>query len=299
MNTKMLNDELEKIISSYTIEDYYCDRNAEFLSYEIETILKETQEKYKQIIEEKVPAIVRANRIKLEKPEYHQNEKLKGSKFDFKAQEYLDLKDFANKLFMNFSFTEYIIDKKEVDQYGREEKFLERNGAISKITYNHEPISDVVKHYSSFFTNQNLEVPTGWKDIISIFLESDIEKIGIVDSDYANRSKFTFKTEDFNFYEMASIVSIKKALAKNHYFKNNNRILLDLNNGLSCLIKFKKKGKIISRYCEGNNKVISSEIESFYDENKERSIGKLNRYYYFLINDNIILIEFIQTGILK
>lgn len=111
--------------------------------------------------------------------------------------------------------------------------------------------------------------------------------------------QFAFGNEDFNRFEMATIIAIKKALRSGNFFKNKNKILLDLRNGLSCEIEFKEKGEIISQKVNGRNVVISSDIVNLSDDNGRRVIGRLNKFYYFFTKDYLIKIEFVETGILR
>lgn len=272
--------ELEKVFGSYTIEDYYCDPEMKFLHPEFAKILEMKDLDFDFFFITQVENLSKENKSKISGDE-----------------RYKKLKLIAKFLNLDIYVFEELLSNNQINIKGKIN--LSRLSNIK--TFNKERIT----------RDNGLQIPKNWKDVISHFLDSDIEKIGkyfyeeIESKMYQNFASkfegqiFTFGNEDFNRFEMATIIAIKKALRSGNFFKNKNKILLDLRNGLSCEIEFKEKGKIISQKVYGENAVISSNIVNLSDDNGRRVIGRLNKFYFFFTRDFLIKIEFVETGILR
>ncbi|SDE90020.1 hypothetical protein [Epilithonimonas hungarica] len=275
-------NELEKVFGSYTIEDYYCDPEMKFLHPDFAKILEMKDLDFDFFFSKQVENLSKEN----------------SSKTGIYGDErYKKLKVIAKFLNSDLYVFEELLSNDQINIKGKID--LSRFNDINK--YNKERIT----------RDNGLQIPKNWKDIISQFIDSDIEKIGkyfyreIENKIYQNFAsifegqQFTFENEGFNRFEMATIIAIKKALRSGNFFKNKNKVLLDLRNGLSCEIEFKEKGEIISQKVQGKNAVISSSIVSLSDDNGRRAIGRLNKFYYFFTKDFLIKIEFVETGILR
>lgn len=276
-------NELEKVFGSYTIEDYYCDPEMKFLHSEFAKILEMEDLDFDFFLGKQVEKLSKENNSKTKICE---------------DESFQKLKQIAQFLNLNIYVFEELLSNDQINVKGK----------INLSRFN----NDIKKYNKERITRDNgLQIPKNWKEIISQFIDSDIEKVGkyfykeIENKLYQNFAstfegqQFTFENEGFNRFEMATIIAIKKALRSGNFFKNKNKVLLDLRNGLSCEIEFKEKGKIISQKVQSKNAVISSGIVSLSDDNGRRAIGRLNKFYYFFTTDFLIKIEFVETGILR